>query len=411
MLNRRSLFAVPAAAAALVATAGTKLAEAAAAAGKTLDVKIDPKSLNDKERARRAVRINDLNMESVNDFLTGMRKFVREDVGPIANFRSDEFLASKGVDNKTPMSIEQAFNLMLQDPVYAWRTRLQMSTQQLMWRSLMDHFHGNREYYLAELEKTDKSGPGKLELNPDMKLPDYTRHEIHIQPGGYVGDPFAGFVYHNGTKNFYFEQNDFDEIHTSVAQQIQLPQDGKVMRVLDLGCGVGQLTTALKDRFPQAEVWGLDVGGPMVRYAHYRAVKMGTDVNFAQRLAEDTKFPDQHFDVVTSYIMFHEVTTDAAKQIVAEAHRVLRPGGVFMPFDFLTVGMKNGRRVDEAPIINRAGSWMDSRFNGEPWSPAYRNSDFPGVLRNAGFQVSLESAPVRPGMPFSFPTVLATKTA
>ena len=54
-------------------------------------------------------------------------------------------------------------------------------------------------------------------------------------------------------------------------------------------------------------------------------LKNGT--NFAQRLAEDTKFPDGHFDLVTSYIMHHEVRAQKTLEIIDEARRVTRAGG------------------------------------------------------------------------------------
>lgn len=124
-------------------------------------------------------------------------------------------------------------------------------------------------------------------------------------------------------------------------------------------CGIGQLSIALKERFSQAEIWGVDVAAPMIRYGHMRAVDLDVDVNFAQRLAEDSKFPDNHFDIVTSYILHHEVTAEASKQIIAEAFRVLRPGGVYFPIDFFT----GGRRRATAHGTFR--EWVDHRWNNE----------------------------------------------
>ena len=195
---------------------------------------------------------------------------------------------------------------------------------------LQDYFHDNADKYIAEMEEADNVGPGTLELNPDMELPKYTKHEIHIMPGGYVGDEFAGHIYHYGTNSFYVSvlgDNEQDQIHIGVANRLPLPEDGKVKRILIMGCGPGQMTVALKERFPDAEVWGIDVGGPLVRYGHMRARDLGVDINFAQRLAEDTKFEDGYFDIVTSYIINHELPQEANKAVIAEAYRVTRPGG------------------------------------------------------------------------------------
>ena len=54
---------------------------------------------------------------------------------------------------------------------------------------------------------------------------------------------------------------------------------------------------------------------------------------------------DGSVDLVTAYILFHEVPTEAAKAICAEAARILRPGGVFNVVDFQT-----GNRVSGTPF-------------------------------------------------------------
>ena len=128
--------------------------------------------------------------------------------------------------------------------------------------------------------------------------------------------------------------NTQDEAHITISKANEIPKDGKVERILDIGCSIGQSAVALKERFPDAEVWGIDVGAPMVRFAHKRAVDLGQEVHFAQRLAEDTKFPDGHFDVVNAFILFHEVPLEAQAEILKEVFRVLRPGGIFNVFDF-----------------------------------------------------------------------------
>jgi ubiquinone/menaquinone biosynthesis C-methylase UbiE len=212
-------------------------------------------------------------------------------------------------------------------------------------------------------------------------------------------------LYHYGlAKGFFQGLNDNDEIYLSIAQSHPLPRDGKVRRILDIGCGTGQVTTAVKERFPDAEVWGIDVAGPMARYAHHRASTMGVDVKFAQRLAEDTGFPSNHFDLVFDHIVFHEVTADAAKKIVEETNRVLRPGGVFHHLDIGTKG--NPHAHMPKTVMEKGFYWMGHRLNIEPWFWVYMGSDFPRVMRERGFQVDLSVAANRSGI---YPGVMGTK--
>jgi len=263
--------------------------------------------------------------------------------------------------------------------------RFMRTHQEMFWRKTREAFTAHETEILAGLAESDMKGPGRLVADPDFIPPDYTRREIHLQPGGYTDDPIGGIVHHYGTKVFYSGMNDRNELHNEIADGVQLPDDGVVKRVIDLGCSLGQATFQLKRRFPDAEVWGLDVGLPMVRYAHQCGVEYGIDVNFIQALAEDTGFPDDHFDVVLLYILFHEVPADKAQEILAETFRIMRPGGRVTILEFPTGGKVL------APLQQFIVDY-DSRNNCEPYSPGLVYSDFHGVIEAAGFVIEPAAA-------------------
>jgi ubiquinone/menaquinone biosynthesis C-methylase UbiE len=186
-------------------------------------------------------------------------------------------------------------------------------------------------------------------------------------------------MYHAGTDlGAYVDTNFQDGVHMRMADAAIAPEDGRVRRILDTGTSIGQFATSMKRRYPDAEVWGIDVGGPMVRYAHMKAVDMGVDVNFAQRLSEDSGFSDNYFDIVTSNLLFHEVTKQATSDIIQETYRVLRPGGVFSPTD-----------ANDALTTAHAKFtfWYNYRWNHEDWFLDWMQVDFPGEMRKAGFKV------------------------
>jgi SAM-dependent methyltransferase len=344
-------------------------------------------TLAPRGRFGRMERLPTLDLESRQDFLQSFRAWANRDLSRAAAARADAIVARHGYSPEADIPLPRALEMLQNDPLLQTSTRAWLSCQQLAWNGLREEFEGNADRYLAEMEAVDRRGPGSLELDPDIELPDYVRHEIHIQPGGYVGHPFAGHLYHYGTNGFYSGRNTQDELHVSAAQRMPLPADGKVRRILDLGTGIGQLAMALKERFPDAEVWGIDVGAPMVRYAHLRAVERDLDVHFAQRPAEDTKFPDGYFDLVVSYIMFHEVSPAGAQAIVNEAYRITRPGGVFYPIDF---------RLTNAPRRSAYGLyrlWWDHRWNNEVWTLKFRSAGLPDLIRAAGFSLN-ETEPV-----------------
>ncbi|MDX2223789.1 MAG: class I SAM-dependent methyltransferase [Rhodospirillaceae bacterium] len=375
----------------LLGTAGVALAGAAVAGGKA-DAKLPKADVEPRGSIGRLERLPTLDLEASDEFLTSFRIWVNGRLSQSAAKSAEATLKAKGIDPKSDMPVEQALEVLKDDPIVAVRNHTWQNLQMLMWDNLRREFHGNYDAYMAEMEAADTAGPGKLELNPGMKVPAYTTHEIHMQPGGYVGDPFAGHIYHYGTNNFYNARNYQDGVQIGFANAVPLPADGKVRRILDLGCSCGQLTVALKQRFPDAEVWGIDVGGPMVRYAHMRAVDLGVDVNFRQALAEDTGFPDGHFDIVVSYILHHEVTADATRQIFREASRVLRAGGLYYPIDFYT-----GDRRIQKNAYGKLRDWVTHRWNHERWMLEYQSVDFPTEMQAAGFEVNPRGVPAYPG--------------
>lgn len=383
MFDRRTLMSATTTAAAFVSglmanTFGGRAAEAATPVQKN-GFKGDVEARGTNGRME---RLPTLDLESEQDFLTGFRTTTNNDFGRIALRRSERLLEEAGLDPYAEHPLETVVKLFEGDPVIGTYTRLWASSQALTWKTIQDHYHANAETYLAEMEAADNSGPGTLELNPGIE-PEYTKHEIHIQPGGYVGDAFAGHIYHHGTNMFFAGRNYQDELHIGFANSLPEPEDGKVLRILELGCGCGQLSVAAKERFPEAEVWGIDVGGPMVRYAHMRAVDLGVDVNFAQRLGEDTKFPDGHFDIVFSHLYFHELTKEASEQTIAEIHRILRPGGKFFPIDLWSREQRPGRRA-----YAKYNYWFNYRWNGEVWFMEYADLDFTGTMEKVGFDVN-----------------------
>ncbi|MFL2770032.1 MAG: class I SAM-dependent methyltransferase [Rhodospirillaceae bacterium] len=392
MLDRRTLFSVTAA---IGSSIGSFFSGGKAQAANYTGVNLSPEGdIAPRGVKGRFERIPDLDLESQQDFVTGFRTF-QQRFRPIVKRRIDQILLDNDLDPKETLNMEQTVKLVEDDLLVQTSGRTWISNQQITWKTLQDYFHDHADEYFVEMEAADNDGPGTLELNPNLDIPKYIQHEIHLMPGGYVGDPFAGHVYHFGANSFtagvpMLGNNEQDQIQTRMADRMPLPGDGQVKRILDMGCGYGRWSGALKERFPDAEVWGIDVGGPLVRFAHMRCRDLGVDVNFSQRLAEDTKFPDNHFDIVTSYIVNHEVPDEFNKQIIAEAYRVTRPGGYFYPLDFKTRGSKG----DAYSMYRR---WWDHRWNCEPWSPDFVAFDFEGEIEKAGFTINRETRPVHRG--------------
>jgi len=93
-------------------------------------------------------------------------------------------------------------------------------------------------------------------------------------------------------------------------------------RLLDVATGTG--FTALAFAPLVAEVVGLDVSEGMLNRARAQAAAV-PNVTFEQGAAEEMPFPDASFDVMTCRVAPHHFLS--LPKFLAEAHRVLRPGG------------------------------------------------------------------------------------
>ncbi len=398
-MDRRTLFTMTGAAA--IAAAIRPLAAAAKEA-----LPLDLRGMDGQLK-----RLPSLDVASNQEFLTEVRQWVQrapDGLFRVARARALEVLAEHGLSPREEVPVQQAIAMMEGDVTLMASARAWLATQQLTWAGLQQHFHAHEDAYLSALRAAEKKGPGTLELKPAMHIPDYAKHEIHIQPGGYVGDPLAGYIYHYGTNNFFMGHNDQDEVQTAFVTAAPTPKTGKVRRILEIGCSCGQTTVALKRRFPDAEVWGIDVGGPMVHYAHMRATDLGANVNFRQGLAEDTGFPDGHFDMVVSYIILHEVPNVKNTEIMKEVSRVLRSDGTYYPVDFYT-SMKPPKDA-----YGRFHRWWDHRWNGEVWALEHMDYDLAGDLERFGMAVTLDGPSaqlMRGGRGRPRPNLFATKRA
>jgi ubiquinone/menaquinone biosynthesis C-methylase UbiE len=372
MLSRRKLITTSA-----IAIASTLPALKAAAKG--LDLDVEPRGTMGIFE-----RLPNLRLESELDFYTSYRTWVREDVFRLAAKRAAEIFEANGIhphDNDVP--IRDVVKLLENDPIIGYTVHARETTQQIMWHAIRDAYHADADQYLDELEAAQKQGPGTITLRPEMHTPDWAKYEIHLQPGGYTGDPFAGYIYYHGLNVEFADGNYHDELQGGRAADVPAPADGKVRRVLDQGCSSGQLVLALKRKWPQAEVWGNDIGAPMLRFAHMRSVDLGVETHYTHELCEQTSFPDNHFDVITNFLLYHETPETAGRAIIHEAFRTLRPGGVWYPMDIYT--------ATDPPesAYRKFSSWYNHRWNAEVWWLEYRDyaRDIPNEMRRAGFEV------------------------
>lgn len=287
---------------------------------------------------------------------------------------------------RPPQNRHEIREVMQHEPYYRWTSALKRINQEILW----DAVNTSVDRQLPELierAKDQGSELGTLTLDPNFQIPNHQKAvDIHCMPGGYhseftADDVAAGATYDRGVYVYGLgwlgSLN--DDLGLSIVQNYLLSEypDFRPRRIIDMGCSIGNSTLPYVDAYPDAEVHAIDVGAPMLRYAHARAEALGKRVYFSQQNAEHTNFPDESFDLVVSHILLHEIPPPAVRKVMQESYRLLAPGGMMLHL--------------EAPLYRHMDVYTqfiydwETANNNEPFWSAVRDLDLVMLATEGGF--------------------------
>lgn len=120
-------------------------------------------------------------------------------------------------------------------------------------------------------------------------------------------------------------------IRQTLSQALEALRLSGTERVLDIGCGTGELERLIHERHPRATLVGLDVTPEMLAVAREKFQGVA-DVTFSLGQAESLPCASEDFDVVVSCNMLHHVRS--VETMLRECARVLRPRGRLIMIDW-----------------------------------------------------------------------------
>lgn len=208
------------------------------------------------------------------------------------------------------------------------------------------------------------------------RRPDYYLQNFHFQSGGWLTEESA---------ERYDTQVEvlFKGAANAMRRQALLPladafagRDQRKLQLVDLGCGTGRFIDFVKQKWPRLPALGVDLSEPYISYAR-RHLRRWSWMNFIVANAEAIPIPDNSCDAVTSIFMLHELPSKVRRTVIAEAARVLKPGGRLILMDSLQRG--------DVPDYDAMLAWFPKRYH-EPYYQSYLDEHFPAMARHCGLE-------------------------
>jgi cyclopropane fatty-acyl-phospholipid synthase-like methyltransferase len=160
-----------------------------------------------------------------------------------------------------------------------------------------------------------------------------------------------------------------------VAKVLEIHEPDMEDRVVDLGCGWGTFSFALAPRV--ATVVGIDFSEKSVALCNQRLAEEPNDnLRFSCADARDTGLEQGAWDLVLAADLFEHLYPEDSVRVVAEAFRLLRPGGrfsIWTPHRGHFLEMLKNNDI----LLKRDVSHVDYKSLGR----------MTGMLRQAGFEI------------------------
>jgi SAM-dependent methyltransferase len=133
-------------------------------------------------------------------------------------------------------------------------------------------------------------------------------------------------------------------------------------KAVDIGCGSAALTIKLAQKYPAAQITGVDYWGGAWGYSmsvceeNARMEGVAAQMSFQKASASALPFEDGYFDAAVSNLTFHEVRdTPDKRKVLQEALRVVKKGGKFAFQDLFQEKHIYGEMDDLLAAVKRWG--------------------------------------------------------
>ncbi len=205
-------------------------------------------------------------------------------------------------------------------------------------------------------------------------LPDYYRRNFHFQTNGYLSRNSALLYDHQVDVIFSGAAGAMRRMvipplraHLKTLERPQL---------LELGCGPASSTVYLAKAFPKAKITAVDLSSPYVKVAQVR-LKDYPRADAIQADAAHLPFKESSSTPSLRFLCFTRCRKITRLEVLREAHRVLKPGGIFVLADSI--------QWNDNPEFNWALERFPLNYH-EPFYHNYIHTPLKDLFQAAGFE-------------------------
>ncbi|XXY51254.1 class I SAM-dependent methyltransferase [Sorangium sp. So ce269] len=210
------------------------------------------------------------------------------------------------------------------------------------------------------------------------RFPSYYLKPYHGQPCGYL-NPVSAVIYDPIICMMYGKARLWNMQYVAARALGAALGSGPI---LDLGSGTGSLFKALRAAHPRAQIHGIELSPYMIETGKRTTLLDMDKADLIEGCVTKLPYPDESMRGVTASFLFHEMPVNTTRETLAEAYRVLAPGGRLVILDTVLDGTMT-------PSVHHA-LYCASTY--EPYAAEFSQMNVEGALRDAGFS-SVETRP------------------